>query len=59
MVTPETNALLVLCDDAQSIYRKEARRKWSWASVGIQAKGRTTILRLNYRNTAESSRCGL
>ena len=53
MVAPETNSLLVLCDDAQSIYRKETRRKWSWASVGIQAKGRTTILRLNYRNTAE------
>jgi hypothetical protein len=30
-----------------------ARRKFSFASVGIQARGRTTILRLNYRNTAE------
>ena len=53
MVDPETNSLLVLCDDAQSIYRKGTRRRWSWASVGVQAKGRTTILRLNYRNTSE------
>jgi len=27
--------------------------KFSFASVGIQAQGRTTILRLNYRNTLE------
>jgi hypothetical protein len=53
MVDPETNALLLLYDDAQSIYESEGRRKFSFASVGIQAQGRTTILRLNYRNTLE------
>lgn len=53
MVDPETNSLLVLYDDAQSIYARRLRRKFSFASVGIQAKGRTTILKLNYRNTAE------
>jgi superfamily I DNA/RNA helicase len=53
MVDPQSNSLLVLYDDAQSIYAKAARRKFSFASVGIQARGRTTILRLNYRNTAE------
>lgn len=53
MVDPETNALLLLYDDAQTIYGSERRRKFSFASVGIQAKGRTTILRLNYRNTLE------
>jgi hypothetical protein len=52
MVDPETNSLLVLYDDAQSIY-DSGRRKFSFSSVGIQAQGRTTILRLNYRNTAE------
>lgn len=52
MVDPATNALLVLYDDAQSIYQKK-RRKFNFASVGIQAQGRTSILRLNYRNTAE------
>jgi hypothetical protein len=52
MVTPSTNSLLVLYDDAQSIYQKK-RRKFNFASVGIQAQGRTSILKLNYRNTAE------
>jgi superfamily I DNA/RNA helicase len=50
MVAPETNSLLVLYDDAQSINR---RGRFSFRSVGIQAQGRTTILRLNYRNTSE------
>lgn len=56
MVDPDTNALLVLYDDAQSIYRGKGGRRgmdFSFASVGIQAQGRTTILRLNYRNTLE------
>lgn len=53
MLDPQTNALLVLYDDAQSIYRQAGRRRFSFSSVGIQAQGRTTILRLNYRNTAE------
>lgn len=52
MVTPATNSLLVLYDDAQSIYQKQ-RRKFNFANVGIQAQGRTSILKLNYRNTAE------
>lgn len=52
MVTPTTNSLLVLYDDAQSIYQKK-RRKFNFASVGIQAQGRTSILKMNYRNTAE------
>ncbi|MCB1800182.1 MAG: NERD domain-containing protein [Gammaproteobacteria bacterium] len=52
MVDPETNSLLLLYDDAQSIYGGR-RRKFSFKSVGVQAQGRTTILRLNYRNTAE------
>jgi hypothetical protein len=53
MVDPETNSLLVLYDDAQSIYEKRERGKFSFASVGIKAQGRTTILKLNYRNTEE------
>lgn len=52
MVTPATNSLLVLYDDAQSIYQKK-RRKFNFSSVGIQAQGRTSVLKLNYRNTAE------
>jgi hypothetical protein len=53
MVDPDTNALLLLYDDAQTLYGNSSRRKFSFASVGIQARGRTTILRLNYRNTLE------
>ena len=53
MVDPDTNSLLLLYDDAQSLYGNGSRRKFTFASVGIQAQGRTTILRLNYRNSLE------
>lgn len=53
MVHPETNSLLVLYDDAQSINRRKARLGFSFAEMGIQARGRTTILPMNYRNTAQ------
>lgn len=52
MVDPATNSLLVLYDDAQSIYQKK-RRKFSFSALGIEARGRTSILKLNYRNTTE------
>lgn len=53
MVDPETNSLLVLYDSAQSIYGKARSRQFSFKGVGIQAAGRTTILRINYRNTRQ------
>jgi hypothetical protein len=53
MVDPETNSLLVLYDSAQDIYGKSKARGFSFKSVGIQASGRTTILRINYRNTKQ------
>jgi hypothetical protein len=53
MVNPKTNALLLLYDDAQSIFQKEQRQKVSFKSLGIQAQGRTTVLKLNYRNTED------
>ena len=53
MIDPDTNSLLLLYDDAQSIYKKKGNLDFSLASVGIQAQGRTTVLRLNYRNTRE------
>ena len=52
LVDPSTKSLLVLYDDAQSIYRRP-RTKFSFASVGIEARGRTSVLKVNYRNTAE------
>ncbi len=53
MVDPETNSLLVLYDSAQDIYGKSKTRSFSFKSVGIQASGRTTILKINYRNTKQ------
>lgn len=53
MVNPATNSLLLLYDDAQSIYRRGERLRFSLKSVGIQASGRTTILKINYRNTRQ------
>lgn len=53
MVNPETDSLLLLYDDAQSIYKKQTGLGFTLSSVGVKATGRTTILRLNYRNTRE------
>ncbi|MBP7564643.1 MAG: NERD domain-containing protein [Burkholderiaceae bacterium] len=60
MVDPTTNSLLVLYDSAQNIYDKARIKskaagtaKFSFSSVGIQARGRTTILKINYRNTRQ------
>jgi superfamily I DNA/RNA helicase len=53
MVDPSSNSLLVLYDDAQSIYERHRSKKFSFKSVGIQAQGRTTVLKINYRNTRQ------
>ena len=53
MVDPSTNSLLLLYDDAQSIYQKRRAQQFSFKSVGIQAQGRTTVLKINYRNTKQ------
>ena len=53
MVNPSTDSLLVLYDDAQNLYGKQAKRQFSFKALGIKAQGRTTILKLNYRNTAQ------
>jgi hypothetical protein len=53
MVDPTTNSLLLLYDDAQAIYKKK-RLKFTLKSVGIEAtRGRSTILKINYRNTRQ------
>jgi superfamily I DNA/RNA helicase len=41
--------LLIAADSAQNIFRRNFR----WKDAGIQAQGRTRILRVNYRNTKE------
>lgn len=53
MVDPATNSLLLLYDDAQAIYKRK-RLKFTLKSVGIEAtRGRSTILKINYRNTRQ------
>lgn len=52
MIDPDTNSLLLLYDDAQSIYQNRTLQ-FPLSAAGIQARGRTTILKLNYRNTRE------
>lgn len=54
MIDPETNSLLLMYDDAQNLYGGSKRRVFTWASVGINAAGRSTILKVNYRNTVEA-----
>lgn len=53
MVDPATNNLLVMVDDAQTLYGHAKKRSFSFKSVGIQAQGRTTVLKINYRNTRQ------
>ena len=53
MVDPTTNSLLLLYDDAQSIYERSRSKQFSFKGVGVQAQGRTTILKINYRNTKQ------
>ncbi len=43
------NDVLVVADAAQNVFR----RRFNWKQAGIQAQGRTRILRKNYRNTRE------
>jgi hypothetical protein len=46
---PDRQDLVIVADSAQNIFRKNFR----WKNAGIQAQGRTQILRINYRNTVE------
>jgi ATP-dependent exoDNAse (exonuclease V) beta subunit len=49
LLEPGQDDFVVVADAAQNIFR----RKFSWRQAGIQAQGRTRILRKNYRNTKE------
>lgn len=46
---PAEQDLVIVADSAQNIFRRDFR----WKDAGIQAQGRTRILRVNYRNTRE------
>jgi superfamily I DNA/RNA helicase len=49
LLKPGCEDLVIVADAAQNIFR----RRFSWRQAGIQAQGRTRILRVNYRNTRE------
>ena len=51
MVHPSTKAFMIAYDDMQAIYKGRARPVWS--QLGIEAKGRTRVLKINYRNTVQ------
>jgi superfamily I DNA/RNA helicase len=53
MVDPATNNLLLLYDDVQSIHERSHTRHFSFRRVGVQAQGRSAILRVNHRNTRQ------
>lgn len=56
MLDKSENHLLLLYDDAQSIYPNQRQQKgipFALSSVGIQARGRTVKLANNYRNTKQ------
>ena len=46
LLNPETNSLLITCDGLQGIY---ARKRFTWVSVGIQARGRVKRFEKSYR----------
>ena len=56
LVNPESERLLFLYDDTQTLYSGRRSLDFSLASVHIKAPGRTKILRRNYRNSQEIQR---
>ena len=46
LLNPNTNSLLITCDGLQGIY---ARKRFTWSSVGIQARGRVKRFDKSYR----------
>jgi hypothetical protein len=51
MVNPNTKAFMIAYDDMQAIYK--GRRRPVWSQLGIEAKGRTRVLKVNYRNAVQ------
>lgn len=55
LVQPETKSITVIADSAQRIYKSG----FTWAEVGLAFKGKTCVLKRNYRSTIEISRAAL
>jgi len=50
VLNPKTESLLITCDGLQGIY---ARKRFTWSSVGIQARGRVKRFQKSYRTPIE------
>ncbi len=50
VLNPQTSSLLITCDGIQGIY---ARNRFTWSSVGIQARGRVKRFEKSYRMPIE------
>ncbi len=51
MVSPDKRSLMIVYDNAQAIFK--GREMPVWKTLGIEAQGRTTVLKINYRNTTQ------
>jgi len=51
MVDPDRRSLMIVYDNAQAIFK--GREMPVWRRLGIDARGRTTVLKINYRNTGQ------
>ena len=51
MVNPDTKALMIVYDDAQAIYK--GRKRPVWKQLGIEAAGRTTVLKVTPQHRAD------
>lgn len=54
LTNPDEGSILIVNDASQKLRK---RKRFSWASVGINARGRTRIYKKNYRNTKEILGC--
>ncbi len=55
LVSPDTNSITIIADAAQRIYKSG----FIWSEIGFEFKGRTCVLKKNYRSTIEISRAAL
>lgn len=51
MIDPDKRSLMIVYDNAQAIFK--GREMPVWKRLGIEAQGRTTVLKINYRNTTQ------
>ena len=55
LVSTDTNSITIIADTAQRIYKSG----FVWSEIGFEFKGRTCVLKKNYRSTIEIARAAL